>query len=167
MRRRRCRAPPSKRLHLGSKVDILKYKEYEGTAELDMGRGVCRGKILFIDDLVTYEADSPRELQGEFEAAVDDYLVTCTTLGKEPQRPFRGLFNVRVPPELHRAAALRAVSDAVSLNDVVVRALDCFLNVRADVNHNIKVTLEDPQGTLQTVRAVASGKAQWEIAHVH
>ena len=148
-------------------MDILKYKEYEGTADLDMQRGVCRGKILFIDDLVTYEADSPRELQQEFEAAVDDYVATCATLGKEPQRPFRGLFNVRVPPELHRATALRATSDAVSLNDVVVRALDCFLNVRADVNHNIKVTLEGPSGRIQTVRAVASGKAEWGTTNVH
>ena len=39
-----------------------------------MTRSVCRGKILFIDDLVTYEAASPAKLQKEFEAAVDDYL---------------------------------------------------------------------------------------------
>jgi predicted HicB family RNase H-like nuclease len=148
-------------------VDILKYKEYEGTAELDMSRGICRGKILFIDDLVTYESDSPVGLRREFEAAVDDYLETCAALGKEPQRPFRGLFNVRVPPELHRAAALRATMEGVSLNDVVVRSLDCFLNVRADVNHNIKVTIEDPNGEVKTVRAVASGKAQWGTTHVH
>jgi len=55
-------------------VDILKYKDYEGTAELDMSRGVCRGKILFIKDLVTYEAAQPTELQKEFEAAVETIL---------------------------------------------------------------------------------------------
>lgn len=148
-------------------MDILKYKEYEGTAELDMSRGICRGKVLFIDDLVTYEADSPRQLQSEFELAVEDYLATCASVGKEPQRPFRGLFNVRVSPELHRAAALRAASDAVSLNDVVVRALDCFLNVRADVNHSIKVTVEGPTGGTKILRAVASGKAQWGTDNVH
>ena len=60
--------------HLEITMDILKYKDYEGTAELDMSRGVCRGKILFINDLVTYEAASPADLQREFEAAVDDYL---------------------------------------------------------------------------------------------
>lgn len=148
-------------------MDILKYKEYEGTAELDMSRGVCRGKILFINDLVTYEADSPRELQREFELAVDDYVETCVALGKEPQRPCRGLFNVRVPPYLHRDAVLRAIKDGVSLNDVVVRALDSFLNVRADVNHNIKITLEGPNGTVQTIRAIASDKAQWGSASVN
>ena len=39
-------------------MNILKYKDFEGSAELDMERQVCRGKLLFIDDLVTYEAAS-------------------------------------------------------------------------------------------------------------
>jgi predicted HicB family RNase H-like nuclease len=112
-------------------MDILKYKDYEGTAELDMSRGVCRGKILFINDLVTYEAASPADLQKEFEAAVDDYLDTCEEVGKEPQRPFRGAFNVRVPQVLHRSAAIRAVADCVSLNEVVVRALEDYLAGRS------------------------------------
>lgn len=148
-------------------MDILKYKDYEGTAELDMARGVCRGKVLFIDDLVTYESSSPACLQKEFEAAVDDYLQTCALLSKEPLRPFRGLFNVRIAPALHRAASLRAVTDGVALNEVVVRALDAFLNVRSDVNHNIRVTLETPDGPIRTVTSVASAKPQWGTAHVH
>lgn len=148
-------------------MDILKYKDYGGTAELDMTRGVCRGKILFIADLVTYESASPAALQQEFESAVDDYLETCAAVGKEAQRPFRGLFNVRVTPDLHRCASLRAAADGVSLNDVVVRALDAFVNIRADINHNIKVTLETPDGTLKAVTSVATGKPQWGTANVH
>jgi predicted HicB family RNase H-like nuclease len=148
-------------------MDILKYKDYEGTAELDMTRGVCRGKVLFIDDLVTYESSSPADLQKEFESAVDDYLETCVTLSKEPLRPFRGLFNVRIAPALHRAASLRAVADGVALNEIVVRALDAFLNVRSDVNHNIRLTLETPDGPIKTVTSVVSGKQQWGTAHVH
>jgi len=107
-------------------VDILKYNGYEGTAELDMARGVCRGKILFIKDLVTYESANPAHLQKEFEAAIDDYLETCELLKREAAKPFRGQFNVRIPRELHRAAALRAVEDGLALNDVVVKALDAF-----------------------------------------
>ncbi len=91
-----------------------------------MARGVCRGKILFIKDLVTYESANPANLQQEFEAAIDDYLETCELLKREPAKPFRGQFNVRIPRELHRAAALRAVEDGLALNDVVVRALDAF-----------------------------------------
>ncbi|QLH51076.1 MAG: type II toxin-antitoxin system HicB family antitoxin [Candidatus Accumulibacter cognatus] len=148
-------------------MDILKYKDYEGTAELDMSRRVCRGKILFIDDLVTYEAASPAELQTEFEAAVDDYIDTCATLGREPQKPLRGQFNVRVPPALHKAAALRALAENVSLNDVAVRALDAFVNIRSVDNHNVRVTLDIPEESLKTLVSSASTQTQWGTAHVH
>lgn len=148
-------------------MDILKYKDYEGTAELDMSRGVCRGKILFINDLVTYEAASPADLQKEFEAAVDDYLDTCRQVGKEAQRPFRGAFNVRVSPALHRTAAIRAVADCISLNEVVVRALDAYLVNCTVVNHNVRVSFEASDDKVKTVTAVASGDQRWETASVH
>lgn len=148
-------------------MDILKYKDYEGTAEVDMARRVCRGKILFIDDLVTYEAASPAELQTEFDAAVDDYIDTCTTLGREPQKPLRGQFNVRIPPALHKAAALRALADNVSLNDVAVRALDAFVNIHSVVSHNVRVTLNIPEESMKTLVSSASTQTQWGTARVH
>lgn len=115
-------------------MDILKYKGYEGTSELDMTRGVCRGKILLIDDLVTYESAEPRRLQAEFEAAVDDYVETCKELGRRPQIPLKGQFNVRVSPAIHRDLVLRAATDGVSLNETVARA--CAAYLCHDVNHN-------------------------------
>lgn len=148
-------------------MDILKYKGYEGTAELDMSRQVCRGKILFIDDLVTYEAPSPAELQAEFQLAVDDYIDTCSTLGREPKRPLKGMFNVRVPPKLHKAAVLRAEEDHVSLNEVVIYALDAYLNVHSVVNHHFRVTFDAPEESLKTLVASASSPTSWETAHVH
>lgn len=141
-------------------MDILKYKEYEGTAELDMARGVCRGKILFITDVVTYEAATPAELQKEFEAAVDDYLETCVSLNRDPQKPLKGQFNVRVPVALHKAATLRAYQDKASLNDVVVQALDAFMNVRTDSNPvEIKSIFDEVTG-LKKILALASGQEQ-------
>lgn len=145
-------------------MSVLKYKEYEGTAELDMERKVCRGKILFLDDLVTYEADTPAKLEKEFKAAVDDYIETCLSLNREPQKPLKGQFNVRVPPTMHKDAVLRAVADKVKLNEVVVRALGAFLYGGADVNHNINVTVHVPQESMDTLVSTGSTKApqQWK-----
>ncbi len=148
-------------------MDILKYKSYEGSAELDMVRGVCRGKVLFITDLVTYEAAFPKELQKEFEAAVNDYIETCELVGKEPSQPFKGSFNVRIEPALHRAAAIRALTENTSLNAVVGRALDQFLNVHTEVNHNVRITLVAKDSDMATFKAVAAGKPQWETRNVH
>lgn len=126
-------------------MDILKYKEYEGTAEIDMDRFICRGKILFINDMVIYEANSPAELQHAFEAAVDDYLETCVELEREPQKPLKGVFNVRVSPELHKKCVLRAKTDGVYLNEVAVRALTAYVSTHSEVNNTFHVNLLTPE----------------------
>jgi predicted HicB family RNase H-like nuclease len=147
-------------------MDILKYKEYEGTAELDMVRMVCRGKILFIDDLVTFESATPKGLQKEFEAAVDDYIETCEALGREAKRPLKGQFNVRISPSLHKALVLRATQDQVSLNDVVTRALDAFVCIHSDVNHKVRITVALAEGATEVITGSTSAP-QWEAFNVH
>ena len=114
-------------------MDILKFKDYEGSCEIDVDGEVCFGKILFINDLVSYEAETPKQLKKEFELAVEDYIETCKALGIEAKKPLKGQFNVRVSPELHKSAALRALADGTSLNDVVNSALDFYLHAAPEV----------------------------------
>jgi predicted HicB family RNase H-like nuclease len=144
-------------------MELLNYKGFEGSAELDMSSLVCRGKLLFIDDLVTYKAGAPADLRREFESAVDDYIKTCQELGREPQRPFRGQFNVRVPAAMHRSAVLRALTDDVHLNEVVVRALEVYLNPCAQVSHNTYVTVQASEKSLRTISTTGSSKPRWEV----
>ena len=107
----------------------LTYKGFEGTAEIDLEQKLCRGKILFIEDLVTYQTPNPKGLEKAFHEAVDDYLKTCQELGREPLKPFKGVFNVRVSPELHKTLVLRSLNETTSLNDVVVRALNAYVGM--------------------------------------
>lgn len=143
-------------------MNTLQYKEYEGTAELDMERFICRGKILFINDLIIYEAATPAELQHAFEHAVDDYIETCQELGIEAKKPLKGQFNVRIPPALHRAAVRFAARNEIFLNEVVVRALDSFVNATQDINHNVKVTFDLNEKAMQTMMVnTAAMEPQW------
>lgn len=107
----------------------LKYKNYIGSAEIDLDDNTLRGKLLFIRDLVTYEANSPAELKNEFEAAIDEYLDDCVAIEKEPDKPFKGVFNVRIRPSLHREIARCALKDSKSLNEYVSSVLDKHLDV--------------------------------------
>lgn len=68
-------------------MNTLRFKGYEGSVEHDTERSFYRGKLMFIDDLVTYEAATTYDLRQEFEAAVRDYIETCAELGREPQVP--------------------------------------------------------------------------------
>ncbi|VGO20941.1 type II toxin-antitoxin system HicB family antitoxin [Pontiella sulfatireligans] len=101
----------------------LQYKGYLGSVKCSVDDDCLYGKILYINDLVNYEATSPVELKQTFEAAVDDYLQTCEQLGKEPEKSFKGSFNVRVSPELHREAATQAAIYEESLNEFVAQAV--------------------------------------------
>ena len=54
---------------------------------------------------------------------VDDYLAFCIERNEEPERSYSGTFTIRVPPELHRDAALQARLRNKSLNSWVAALL--------------------------------------------
>ncbi len=108
-------------------MELLSFNGYQGTVETSIADGILHGKILFITDLVTFEAETLAQLKLEFEAAVLDYLATCAALDKRPEKPCSGQFNVRVSEELHKRALLKALGDNTSLNAVIVAALQSYL----------------------------------------
>jgi predicted HicB family RNase H-like nuclease len=103
--------------------DILEYKGYYGSIHYSSNDEVFHGKLLAINDLVNFEGVSVAELKSAFQEAVDDYLETCKELGKEPDKTYKGSFNVRIPTSLHREAAVIAARKNISLNDFVKYAL--------------------------------------------
>lgn len=102
-------------------TEYLQYKGYHGTIEPQLEDNTLFGKVAFINDLVTYEARDLAQLKKEFEISVDDYLAFCEERGKEPNKPFKGSFNVRTGPELHKAAVIASVGQ--SLNAFVCEAI--------------------------------------------
>lgn len=103
--------------------DYLTYKGYHGTAEFNAEDEVFYGKVHGINDLINFEGESVAELKKSFEESVDDYLETCKELNKNPNKTFKGSFNVRLSTELHRKAAMIASQKSISLNDYVKRAI--------------------------------------------
>ncbi|WP_180066243.1 type II toxin-antitoxin system HicB family antitoxin, partial [Acinetobacter sp. YH16037] len=55
-----------------------------------------------------------------FQESVDGYLESCIELNKKPDQPFKGTFNVRISPDLHRKAVLASSN---SLNKFVSDAI--------------------------------------------
>ena len=55
-------------------------------------------------DLVLYriECADIQNVEKEFHEAVDDYLEFCKEVGKEPDKEYKGSFNVRISLELHK-----------------------------------------------------------------
>ena len=104
--------------------NILEYKGYYTKVEYSAEDGVLFGKIEGIKDLVNFECENAADAEKEFHRAVDDYLAFCADLGQDPDKPYKGVFNVRISPELHRRAAMAADKSGVTLNAFVAKAIE-------------------------------------------
>jgi len=101
----------------------MEYRGYNAKIEYSDTDNCFWGEILYINDEVSFEGQSIIELKIAFKEAVDDYIETCTQIGKEPEKPFKGSFNVRISSELHKKAAIKAASEGLSLNQIVEKAI--------------------------------------------
>ena len=97
-------------------MNIMSYKGYRASVGFDEADEIFVGRLLGIDDVVGFHADTVSALKAAFHEAVDDYLQTCAKIGKKPQKPYSGNLMLRVDPAVHSKAAMAAELAGKSLN---------------------------------------------------
>jgi predicted HicB family RNase H-like nuclease len=107
--------------------NTLEYKNYHSKIEFSANDRIFFGTIIGISDLVTFEGESVSEIEKAFHEAVDDYLDMCMRYGKEPDKAYKGSFNVRISPDLHKKIAIEAIRCNISLNQFVECAIKKYV----------------------------------------
>ena len=107
--------------------NTMEYKGYVGTVEFSEKDGLFFGKVVGIRSLISYEGTTAKELVDDFHGAVDDYLLLCQDQGVEPEKAYKGSFNVRIAPELHKRAMVYAMENQMSLNSFVEEAIFAYV----------------------------------------
>ena len=107
--------------------NALNYKGYYGSVEFSDKDNVFFGRVIGINDHITYEGDSAKSLRVDFQEAVDEYLETCAQLGKEPEKAYKGTFNVRIAPTLHRQLVVFSATNGQTLNATVEEAIRNYI----------------------------------------
>jgi predicted HicB family RNase H-like nuclease len=103
----------------------LEYRGYTaGPIDFDAADGTFSGTVAGIRDVIHFEGTTAEELRQAFVDSIDLYLASCERDGVQPDRPFSGRFPIRVSPELHRKAALRAAEEGLSLNQWIARRIE-------------------------------------------
>jgi predicted HicB family RNase H-like nuclease len=97
------------------------YKGFQASVEYD--DGVLLITVLHINDSISATCVDAGDVIPTFQDLVDDYIETCRELGEEPNRPFKGSFNVRIAPVLHQKAVMAAASLQMTLNSWVSDAI--------------------------------------------
>lgn len=103
--------------------NTMEYKGYVGSVEFSEEDELFFGKVMGIRSLISYEGTTAKELISDFHTAVDDYLAVCEAEGKAPEKAYKGSFNIRISPDLHKQAVICATSRKMSLNSFVENAL--------------------------------------------
>jgi predicted HicB family RNase H-like nuclease len=104
-------------------MNNIEYKSYTGSIEYCREDDLLYGKVLGIKGLISYEGKTGSDLEADFREAIDTYLTDCKNEGIQPEKPFKGSFNVRISPELHQSAALIAMRNKMSLNSFVAESI--------------------------------------------
>ena len=105
-------------------TSLMEYKGYHAKIEYDQEDKIFVGHVIGINDSVNFHGRSVDELNVEFENAISNYLDYCKQAGKEPEKEFKGSFNIRIKPEQHRKIALYAADEGITINQFVSRAID-------------------------------------------
>ena len=103
--------------------NTIEYKGYLGSVEFSEEDGLFYGKVMGIRSLISYEGETAKELLEDFHGAVDDYLEACAAEERQPEVAYKGSFNVRISPELHKRLVVYATAHQMSLNSYIEETL--------------------------------------------
>lgn len=99
------------------------YKGYTTSMVFDTEDKIIVGRVLDIDDIISFHGASVSEFEVNFHAAIEDYLAAAKELDSAPERPASGKVMLRIAPQVHAAALKAASRSGTSLNKWAEAAL--------------------------------------------
>jgi predicted HicB family RNase H-like nuclease len=67
--------------------NTMSYRGYTASMTFDTDDKIVVGRVLDVDDIITFHGESVSELESNFHTVVDDYIAACEQLGSAPERP--------------------------------------------------------------------------------
>jgi predicted HicB family RNase H-like nuclease len=101
----------------------MSYKGYTASMVFDAEDKIIVGRVLDIDDIISFHGESVQEFESNFHTSIDGYLASSKVLGSTPEKPASGKVMLRIAPEVHAAALKAAAQSGRSLNKWAESAL--------------------------------------------
>ena len=97
-------------------MNSMSYRGYTARMEFDPDDKIIVGRVLDIDDIISFHGTSVAEFESALHSAVDGYIAACEQLGQAPDKPDSGKMMLRVDPAVHAAAVKASARSGQSLN---------------------------------------------------
>ena len=112
--------------------DVLTYKGFIGSVHFNSKDRVFFGKVEGINDLITFEGTSVDELENGFKYMIEEHIKDCAAEGIPVEKSYKGSFNVRLAPGVHKKAAKLALMKGITLNQLVQRAINREIEIESE-----------------------------------
>ena len=106
----------------------VEYKGYIGEFGIDEDAGLYGRVIGLRHTYLTFQGNTPAELKADFEDMINEYIDLCKKRNVEPEKPYKGSFNVRVGKQCHAQLAKIARQKNTSINNLVVEAINNYVH---------------------------------------
>lgn len=97
-------------------MNNMTYRGYAAHMDFDTEDKIIVGRVVDIDDIITFHGTSVAEFETAFQTAVDGYIFACEQLGQAADKPASGRLMLRVNPAVHAAAVKASARSGQSLN---------------------------------------------------
>ena len=105
-------------------MNTMSYRGYTARIEFDERDSIFVGRALGLRSIISFHGQTVEELRAQFAAAMDDYMEDCQEQGVTPEKPASGKLLLRVTPEIHSQALVKAQATGKSLNQWATEALE-------------------------------------------
>ena len=97
-------------------MNHMSYRGYTARMDFDAEDKIIVGRVIDIDDIITFHGASVAEFEAAFNTAVDGYIYACEQLGQTADKPASGRMMLRVNPVVHAAAVKASARSGQNLN---------------------------------------------------
>jgi predicted HicB family RNase H-like nuclease len=105
-------------------MNTMTYQGYTARIDFDERDNIFVGRVLGLRSILGFHGETVKQLRSEFKVAVEDYLADCKEQGISPEKAVSGKLLLRMPPEIHSKALVRAQASGKSLNQWATEALE-------------------------------------------
>ncbi len=97
--------------------NTLTYKGFTAKIEFSAEDNLFVGRLIGIDDIVMFDAETVEGLNSAFQEAVDFHIEVCEKTGKKVKKSYSGKLLFRLPDKLHAEIAEAAARRGKSINE--------------------------------------------------
>ena len=104
-------------------MNVMTYKGYKARIEFDPRDNIFVGRVLGIEDGISFHGATVVALKERFAAAINHYLADCKAMGRKPEKPTSDKLMLRIAPEIHSKALVMARASGKTLNQWAAEVL--------------------------------------------